>query len=106
MPVGYGGKKMKENNTIKIITWITGILTVLLGIYAVVRPMRTFLSIGWILGILAIICGVLSVIVSIIAFTHPILTMFSVGYMIAFSVLMQGINMIVLAMNLGKTNEE
>lgn len=37
-----GAAKMKENKTIKIITMITGILTVLLGFYAVVRPMRTF----------------------------------------------------------------
>ena len=47
-----GAAKMKENKTIKIITMITGILTVLLGFYAVVRPMRTFLAIGWILGML------------------------------------------------------
>ncbi len=56
---------MKENNTIKIITWVTGILTVLLGIYAVVRPMRTFLSIGWILGILLLVNGIELVMLSL-----------------------------------------
>ena len=49
---------MKENKTIKIITMITGILTVLLGFYAVVRPMRTFLAIGWILGMLLFVNGI------------------------------------------------
>ena len=49
---------MKENKTIKIITLITGILTVLLGFYAVVRPMRTFLAIGWILGMLLLVNGI------------------------------------------------
>ena len=48
-----------------IITWITGILTVLLGIYAVVRPMRTFLSIGWILGILLTVNGIELVILAL-----------------------------------------
>ena len=43
---------MKDNKTLKIIILITGILTVLLGFYTLVRPMRTFLAIGWILGIL------------------------------------------------------
>ena len=33
---------MKENKTLKTIILITGILTVLLGIYTLVRPMRTF----------------------------------------------------------------
>lgn len=37
---------MKDNKTLKIIILITGILTVLLGIYTLVRPMRTFLSIS------------------------------------------------------------
>ena len=53
-----GAAKMKENKTIKIITMITGILTVLLGFYAVVRPMRTFLAIGWILGMLLFVNGI------------------------------------------------
>ena len=49
---------MKDNKTLKIIILITGILTVLLGIYTLVRPMRTFLSIGWILGILLFVNGI------------------------------------------------
>ena len=56
---------MKENKTIKIITLITGILTVLLGFYAVVRPMRTFLAIGWILGMLFLVNGIELVILSL-----------------------------------------
>ena len=56
---------MKENKTIKIITMITGILTVLLGFYAVVRPMRTFLAIGWILGMLLFVNGIELVILSL-----------------------------------------
>ena len=59
-----GAEKMKENKTIKIITLITGILTVLLGFYAVVRPMRTFLAIGWILGMLLLVNGIELVILS------------------------------------------
>ena len=43
---------MKDNKAMKYITLITGVLTLLLGIYTLVRPMRTFLTIGWILGIL------------------------------------------------------
>ena len=49
---------MKDNKTLKIIILITGILTVLLGIYTLVRPMRTFLAIGWILGILLFVNGI------------------------------------------------
>lgn len=49
---------MKEKKTIHVITWITGILTVLLGVYAVLRPMRTFLAIGWILGTLLLVNGI------------------------------------------------
>ncbi len=60
-----GAEKMKENKTIKIITLITGILTVLLGFYAVVRPMRTFLAIGWILGMLLLVNGIELVILSL-----------------------------------------
>lgn len=60
-----GAAKMKENKTIKIITLITGILTVLLGFYAVVRPMRTFLAIGWILGMLLFVNGIELVILSL-----------------------------------------
>ena len=60
-----GAAKMKENKTIKIITLITGILTVLLGFYAVVRPMRTFLAIGWILGMLLFENGIELVILSL-----------------------------------------
>ena len=60
-----GAAKMKENKTIKIITMITGILTVLLGFYAVVRPMRTFLAIGWILGMLLLVNGIELVILSL-----------------------------------------
>ena len=56
---------MKENKTIKIITLITGILTVLLGFYAVVRPMRTFLAIGWILGMLLLVNGIELVVLSL-----------------------------------------
>ncbi|MDD3238501.1 MAG: DUF308 domain-containing protein [Lachnospira sp.] len=47
-----------NKNTIKTITLVTGIITVLLGIYAVVTPLRTFLAIGWILGILFLMNGV------------------------------------------------
>jgi len=53
---------MKENKTIKIITMITGILTVLLGFYA---AMRTFLAIGWILGMLLFVNGIELVILSL-----------------------------------------
>ena len=60
-----GAAKMKENKTIKIITMITGILTVLLGFYAVVRPMRTFLAIGWILGMLLFVNGIELVVLSL-----------------------------------------
>ena len=55
---------MKEKKAMHIITWITGILTVLLGFYAVVRPMRTFLAIGWILGTLLLVNGIELVILS------------------------------------------
>ena len=43
---------MKDNKALKYLTLITGVLTLLLGVYTLVRPMRTFLAIGWILGIL------------------------------------------------------
>ena len=56
---------MKEKKTIHVITWITGILTVLLGVYAIVRPMRTFLTIGWILGALLLVNGIELVILAL-----------------------------------------
>ena len=56
---------MREKKTLHIITWITGIVTVLLGIYSIVRPMRTFLSIGWILGILLTVNGIELVILAL-----------------------------------------
>ena len=59
---------MKEKNTastMKTVAMITGILTVVLGIYTLVRPLRTFLSIGWILGILLFVNGIELVIVSL-----------------------------------------
>ena len=34
------------------------VLTLLLGVYTLVRPMRTFLAIGWILGILLFVNGI------------------------------------------------
>ena len=56
---------MKDNKAMKYITLITGVLTLLLGIYTLVRPMRTFLSIGWILGILLFVNGIELVILSL-----------------------------------------
>ena len=59
---------MKEKNamkTIKIIMMITGILTILLGVFTIVRPLRTFLSIGWILGALLLVNGIELVIASL-----------------------------------------
>lgn len=56
---------MKENKTIKTVILITGILTILLGIYTLVRPMRTFLSIGWILGILLFVNGIELIVLSL-----------------------------------------
>lgn len=59
---------MKENKTIsriKTIALITGILTVLLGIYTIVRPLRTFLSVGWILGFLLLVNGIELVVISL-----------------------------------------
>jgi len=49
---------MKDNKALKYLTLITGVLTLLLGVYTLVRPMRTFLSIGWILGILLFVNGI------------------------------------------------
>lgn len=56
---------MKENKTLKLIIMITGVLTLLLGIYTLVRPLRTFLSIGWIFGILLLVNGIELVILSL-----------------------------------------
>ena len=56
---------MKDNKAMKYITLITGVLTLLLGIYTLVRPMRTFLTIGWILGILLFVNGIELVILSL-----------------------------------------
>ena len=56
---------MKENKTLKVIVIITGILTILLGIFALVRPFRTFLAIGWIFGILLLVNGIELVILSL-----------------------------------------
>lgn len=58
---------MEENKTtngIKIVAMITGVLTVLLGIYTIVRPLRTFLSVGWILGVLLLVNGIELVVIS------------------------------------------
>ena len=49
---------------LKYLTLITGVLTLLLGVYTLVRPMRTFLAIGWILGILLFVNGIELVILS------------------------------------------
>ena len=56
---------MKENKTLKLIIMITGVLTLLLGIYTLVRPLRTFLSIGWLFGILLLVNGIELVILSL-----------------------------------------
>lgn len=59
--------RMEENKTtngIKIVAMITGVLTVLLGIYTIVRPLRTFLSVGWILGVLLLVNGIELVVIS------------------------------------------
>ena len=56
---------MKDNKAMKYITLITGVLTLLLGIYTLVWPMRTFLTIGWILGILLFVNGIELVILSL-----------------------------------------
>ena len=55
---------MKDNKALKYLTLITGVLTLLLGVYTLVRPMRTFLAIGWILGILLFVNGIELVILS------------------------------------------
>lgn len=56
---------MKDNKALKYLTLITGVLTLLLGVYTLVRPMRTFLAIGWILGILLFVNGIELVILSL-----------------------------------------
>ena len=56
---------MTEDKTLKIVVIITGILTVLLGFYTLVRPLMTFLSIGWIFGIFLLINGIELVILSL-----------------------------------------
>ena len=56
---------MTENKTLKIVVIITGVLTVLLGFYTLVRPLMTFLSIGWIFGIFLLINGIELVILSL-----------------------------------------
>ena len=86
-----GAAKMKENKTIKIITMITGILTVLLGFYAVVRPMRTFLAIGWILGVLEGLGGIILLFSGVQRFLTDIMATYLVGA----SVLVYGIFQIV-----------
>ena len=37
---------------------ITGILTIILGVYAMCVPFRTFLSLGWVLGALLLVGGI------------------------------------------------
>ena len=56
---------MKDNKALKYLTLITGVLTLLLGVYTLVRPMRTFLAIGQILGILLFVNGIELVILSL-----------------------------------------
>ena len=56
---------MKDNKALKYLTLITGVLTLLLGVYTLVRPMRTFLAIGWILGILLFVNGIELVVLSL-----------------------------------------
>ena len=56
---------MKDNKALKYLTLITGVLTLLLEVYTLVRPMRTFLAIGWILGILLFVNGIELVILSL-----------------------------------------
>ena len=51
---------MKDNKALKYLTLITGVLTLLLGVYTLVRPMRTFLAIGWILFVNGIELVILS----------------------------------------------
>lgn len=48
----------KKTSGIKMIAMITGIVTLLLGVYTIVRPLRTFLSVGWILGFLLLVNGI------------------------------------------------
>ena len=42
----------------KIFAIITGILTAILGCFAIAMPLRTFLGIGWILGALVLVNGI------------------------------------------------
>lgn len=42
----------------KIVGVITGVLTSILGVYAMCVPFRTFLGIGWLIGILLLVNGV------------------------------------------------
>lgn len=60
-----GELRMKEKKAMHVITWITGILTLLLGFYTVARPFRTFLTIGWILGTLFLVNGIELVILAL-----------------------------------------
>ena len=42
----------------KVFAIITGILTTILGFFAMTMPLRTFLGIGWILGVLLLVNGI------------------------------------------------
>ena len=53
------------SKTMKTVGIIMGVLTGLLGAYAMFTPFRTFLSIGWILGILFTANGIQMVIMSL-----------------------------------------
>lgn len=49
---------------VKVIGIVAGVLTSILGIYAMCVPMRTFLGIGWALGFLFLLNGVEMIIVA------------------------------------------
>ncbi len=118
-----------NSKTMKVITLVTGILTLLLGLYTIVRPFRTFLAIGWILGILilmngielimmsltkeqkevgACILGVLEVIAGLILLSSgflKFLTDVTAVFMVGFSIVMYGIFQIVKGFQMLKVSK-
>ena len=108
---------------------ITGIIMCILGVYSVSIPFKTFLGIGWLLGMLVmvvgleyivagckkekkdvwkIICGVLITILGIIMLSNGVqrfLTDMMAVYMVGAAVLISGISQIVNGAKVCKTSK-
>lgn len=115
-----------------VLEWILSILSVIVGVYAIVRPGSTLVIDGMLIYLLAafflvegaihivlaiktkfvnkhwywgLIAGILGVLLGIYSFAHPMFSAFTVGVLIGFFFVELGISMVALGMAVDSENE-